>query len=193
MFQITALSLFRLALVLVSLWQAHFFQRWTWMWLVVADFFAHVNLCLCVCHNCWRWGPKFKFTAVEQLRCLLFWGLCLCVCFGVCVFCGGFFLVSFEDPPIQSPRAITRRNWETNPCYHKMVTYVTSELLFVGDCLTSKCNAGTKPGSSLECPNINDVKRMECLPECANGGSCKNGRCVCPPGLSGPACHDGQP
>lgn len=184
MFQITALSLFRPALVLVSLWQAHFF-RWTWMWLVVADV-ACVYVTIA--------GDEVQNISLRPLSNLgvCCFEVCVCVCVLMFLFFVGFF-VSFEDPPIQSPRAITRRNWETNPCYHKMVTYVTSELLFVGDCLTSKCNAGTKPGSSLECPNINDVKRMECLPECANGGSCKNGRCVCPPGLSGPACHDGQP
>ena len=31
-----------------------------------------------------------------------------------------------------------------------------------------------------------------CVPDCANGGTCRNGACVCPPGISGEACHNGR-
>ena len=30
-----------------------------------------------------------------------------------------------------------------------------------------------------------------CNPECANGGTCNNGRCLCPIGITGTACNEG--
>lgn len=59
-----------------------------------------------------------------------------------------------------------------------------------GDCSDSKCEEDLVPGPGQGCLDIQTVREMECLPECANGGSCEGGQCVCPPGLSGPVCHD---
>lgn len=30
-----------------------------------------------------------------------------------------------------------------------------------------------------------------CVPDCANGGTCRNGKCVCRPGVTGDACQNG--
>lgn len=58
------------------------------------------------------------------------------------------------------------------------------------DCFESNCDKNPIPGQGKGCADIESLRHVECLPECANGGSCENGRCVCPSGLSGPACHD---
>lgn len=31
-----------------------------------------------------------------------------------------------------------------------------------------------------------------CNPECANGGTCNNGTCICPVGITGKACNEGK-
>ncbi|XP_061170081.1 neurogenic locus notch homolog protein 1-like [Saccostrea echinata] len=59
-----------------------------------------------------------------------------------------------------------------------------------GDCTNLNCDEGLVPGPGQGCLDLKTVREMECVPECANGGSCEDGRCVCPPGLSGPVCHN---
>ena len=34
------------------------------------------------------------------------------------------------------------------------------------------------------------IRTVDCAPQCANGGSCVQGTCICPPGYIGAACEN---
>ncbi|XP_069115078.1 fibrillin-1-like [Argopecten irradians] len=44
-------------------------------------------------------------------------------------------------------------------------------------------------GMSYDCGRSLESLGMPCNPQCSNGGVCKHGACVCPPGVTGVACH----
>ena len=53
----------------------------------------------------------------------------------------------------------------------------------------------------MNCITGNDVRPCDidpeillagCNPDCANGGTCVNGTCICPIGITGKACNEGK-
>lgn len=47
-------------------------------------------------------------------------------------------------------------------------------------------------GTVRPCDIPTETLLSGCNPDCANGGTCVNDLCVCPPGVSGHACHIGM-
>ncbi|XP_033759151.1 fibropellin-1-like [Pecten maximus] len=57
-------------------------------------------------------------------------------------------------------------------------------------CVLSPLGTGcSDEDQTSNCGRSLESLKMACNPQCSNGGVCKDGNCVCPPGVTGVACH----
>ncbi|XP_005106845.3 uncharacterized protein LOC101847898 [Aplysia californica] len=52
------------------------------------------------------------------------------------------------------------------------------------------CDQDTTSGSRPGCKELLEMALSGCQPQCASGGRCVDGKCVCPPGVTGGACEE---
>ena len=70
-----------------------------------------------------------------------------------------------------------------------MYSFPTTLLFADGvECDGEECS---KTGSVRPCDIDPEILLAGCNPDCANGGTCKNGTCICPLGITGRACNEG--
>ncbi|XP_060064022.1 uncharacterized protein LOC132544437 [Ylistrum balloti] len=57
------------------------------------------------------------------------------------------------------------------------------------ECVLSSFGTDCSRNETDYCGRSLESLKMDCYPQCSNGGVCADGSCICPPGVTGVACH----